>query len=74
MNCPICGKEIPIEGKLIRKCEVYQPPIEGMTEGGKMEVCGQCFILIKILDTLREIKYALTSGPAKQHINDMHGH
>jgi len=74
MNCPICGKEIPIEpGKLIRKCEVYQP-LEGMTKGGKMEVCGQYFTLIKILDTLREIKYALTSGPAKQHINDMHGH
>lgn len=54
MNCPLCGKKIPVESKLIGPHKVFQP-IEGAT-GAEMEVCGQCFLLINIFQTLKEIR------------------
>lgn len=54
MNCPLCGKKIPVESKLIGPHKVFQP-IEGAA-GTEMEVCGQCFLLINILQTLKEIR------------------
>lgn len=48
MKCPLCYKEIP-PSKLTKPYMVSQ-------EGGEIEVCGQCFLLVCILETLKEIK------------------
>lgn len=56
MNCPMCGNPIPEEGKLIGPYKVFQPSIRETKESGEIEVCGRCFLLVNILQTLREIK------------------
>lgn len=56
MKCPLCSKEISVESKLIGPYKIYQPSIRGTEEGGEIEVCGQCFLLTNILDTLKEIR------------------
>lgn len=56
MKCPLCNREIPTESQLIDPYEVFCPSIKEHPEGGQMRICGQCFLLVNILDTLKEIK------------------
>lgn len=56
MKCPLCGNEIPHEAKLVGPYTILQPDIHGKGEEGTITVCGRCFLLVSILDTLKEIK------------------
>jgi len=55
MRCPLCNKEISAESKLMGHYRIFQPPSKDVT-GGEMEICGQCFLLVNILQTLKELK------------------
>lgn len=56
MKCPLCGKDIPVESKLIGSYIIFQPPTKGVNEGGEIVICGQCFLLVNILEVLKEIR------------------
>ena len=60
MNCPYCGNEIPRESGLIGKWTVHQPNVDGREEGGYINVCGKCYILISMHTILKEIKESLS--------------
>lgn len=59
MICPLCSREIT---SLTGPYKVYQPNIHGKDEGGEAETCGQCFVLISILDTMKRLLEVLERG------------
>ena len=61
MKCPLCSNEISHETKLIGPYTIFQPNIHGTEEGGNIDVCGRCYMLVKIVDLLEEIKAWLPS-------------
>ena len=61
MKCPLCNTEISVESNLVGPYKVYQPSIKGTDESGEIEICGQCFLLVNILQTMKEVKECLTS-------------
>jgi hypothetical protein len=51
----MCNNEMP-DKSLVGPWTIYQPNIHGTEEGGNIEVCGRCYLLTAILDTLKELK------------------
>ena len=60
MKCPLCGTDI-IEHDLIGPYLIHQDNIKGTKESGTIQVCGRCFLLTSILDTLKEIKKVINN-------------
>lgn len=66
MKCLLCNREIPFP-RSIGPHRVHQPTKDGSTI--EMEICGQCYLLVNILDTLKEIKDGFTRRP-KQYTDN----
>ena len=49
MKCPMCSNEIPDKS-------LVGPWTVTFKSGEKVEICGRCFLLTSILDTLKELK------------------
>ena len=62
MKCPMCGTEIPQESRLIGPWTIFQSNIHGAEEGGNITVCGSCYMLVNIADTLRKIEEKLNGN------------
>lgn len=56
MKCPLCNREFFIESQLVGPYVIFHPPTKHAPEGGEVTVCGQCYLLVSILDTLKEIR------------------
>lgn len=55
MKCPLCSNEITPEASLIGPYKIFQPSIHNKDEGGEITVCGRCFLLTSINDTLQKL-------------------
>ena len=76
MNCPLCGRKIFIDTieenitRLIGPYVISQPPNDD-----KIEVCGQCYLLVNILEVLKDIRnskvtYSVQSMDFAKEIKD----
>lgn len=53
MKCPMCNQEIQ-ESNLIGRWYMYLRGKE-KEEVGKIQICGKCYVLISINDSLKEL-------------------
>jgi hypothetical protein len=56
MICPYCGNAIPVNSESTFQFTVYQVNFNNTDQKGEVEVCGRCFLLISILDTIKGIR------------------
>lgn len=59
MKCAHCGTDLE---SLIGPYKIHQTNIRGTEESGDTNVCGRCFMLVSINDTLKSILEELKHG------------